>query len=72
MFITKIRFIEELDEGIYIQQSLETVSMDAIGKQLLCESIYLYGVMLLVIDKKYEGVVRERILVAYHRYYKIH
>jgi hypothetical protein len=28
------RFIEELEEGIYIQQSLETVFMDTEGKQV--------------------------------------
>lgn len=32
------------------------------------ESLYLYGVMLLVVDLKIEGVVRERMLVAFHRY----
>uniref|UniRef100_A0A8C0SUL4 WASH complex subunit 5 n=1 Tax=Canis lupus familiaris TaxID=9615 RepID=A0A8C0SUL4_CANLF len=38
------------------------------GKQLLCEALYLYGVMLLVIDQKIEGEVRERMLVSYYRY----
>ena len=28
------RFIEELEEGIFIQQSLETVFMDTEGKQV--------------------------------------
>lgn len=37
------------------------------GKQLMCEALYLYGVMLLLIDEKIEGVVRERMLVAYYR-----
>ena len=34
-----------------------------------CESLYLYGVMLLVTDMKFEGDVRERMLVSYHRYW---
>lgn len=34
-----------------------------------CESLYLYGIMLLVIDMKFEGDVRERMLVSYHRYW---
>lgn len=35
---------------------------------LQCEALYLYGVMLLVIDQKIEGEVRERMLVSYYRY----
>jgi hypothetical protein len=38
------------------------------GKQLLAEALYLYGTMLLTMDRKIEGVLRERMLVAYHRY----
>ncbi|PSN50014.1 WASH complex subunit 5 [Blattella germanica] len=34
----------------------------------MCEALYLYGVMLLVVDLHIEGVVRERILVSYYRY----
>ena len=33
-----------------------------------CEALYLYGVMLLVIDQKIDGEVRERMLVSYYRY----
>lgn len=33
-----------------------------------CEALYLYGVMLLVIDQKIEGEIRERMLVSYYRY----
>ena len=33
-----------------------------------CEALYLYGVMLMVIDSKIEGVIRERMLVSYYRY----
>lgn len=35
---------------------------------LQCEALYLYGVMLLVVDLHIEGVVRERMLVSYYRY----
>ncbi|GAB0089631.1 WASH complex subunit homolog 5 [Sergentomyia squamirostris] len=61
-------FIQEVNDGIYIQQSLESVLQDDEGKQLLCESLYLYGVMLLVLDLHIPGVIRERLLVSYHRY----
>jgi len=30
--------------------------------------LYLYGVMLLIIDMKIEGPIRERMMVAYYRY----
>uniref|UniRef100_A0A3P8VPU0 WASH complex subunit 5 n=1 Tax=Cynoglossus semilaevis TaxID=244447 RepID=A0A3P8VPU0_CYNSE len=62
------RYLDDLYEGVYIQQTLETVLLNEDGKQLLCESLYLYGVMLLVIDQKIEGEVRERMLVSYYRY----
>ena len=62
------RFLSELDEGNYIQQSIESVLMDYDGKQLLCEALYLMGVILLTLDHNIEGAIRERILVAYYRY----
>lgn len=61
-------FIQEVNDGIYIQQSLESILQDDEGKQLICESLYLYGVMLLVLDLHIPGVIRERLLVSYHRY----
>lgn len=62
------RFLEDLEEGIYIQQTIETVLLNEDGKQLMCEALFLCGVILLVIDQKIEGVVRERMLVSYYRY----
>lgn len=62
------RFLAELEEGVYIQQSIESVLLDYDGKQLLCEALYLLGVILLTLDLNIEGPVRERMLVAYYRY----
>ena len=62
------RFLEDLEEGVYIQQTLESVLLNEDGKQLMVEALYLYGVMLIVIDQKIEGGIRERILVSYYRY----
>ena len=42
--------------------------LDEDGKQLMCEALYLYGVMLLLMDARIEGAVRERLLVAYYRH----
>lgn len=33
-----------------------------------CETLYLYGVMLLLVDSHINGIIRERLLVAYYRY----
>lgn len=60
--------LEDLEEGVFIQQTLESVVQDEDGKQLLTESLFLYGVMLLLIDRKLEGRVRERMLVSFNRY----
>nr|CAD7425882.1 unnamed protein product [Timema monikensis] len=62
------RYLEDLEEGLFIQQTLESVLLAEEGKQLLCEALYLYGVMLLVIDLHIEGIIRERMLVSYYRY----
>lgn len=61
-------FVAELNDGIYIQQTVETIFQDVEGKQMLIESLYLYGVMLLVVDLHIPGIIRERLLVSYHRY----
>lgn len=62
------RYVDDLEESVYIQQTLESVMLNQDGKQLLCEALYLCGVMLLVVDQKIEGIVRERLLVSYYRY----
>lgn len=68
-YITELNaFVDELEEGIYIQQSVESVMLNEEGKQLMCESIYLYGIMLLLVDFYFEGPIRERLLVSYYRY----
>ncbi|XP_074640557.1 WASH complex subunit 5-like isoform X2 [Tubulanus polymorphus] len=61
-------YISELDECVYVHQTLESVLLNEDGKQLLCEGLYLYGIMLILLDLKIEGPVRERMLVSYHRY----
>jgi WASH complex subunit strumpellin len=62
------RFLEDLEEGIYIQQNVDSILFNRDGKQLLVESIYLYGLMLLIVDIKFEGNIREKLLIAYVRY----
>ncbi len=63
------RYLAELEEGVYIQQSVDSVLLDDDGKQLLCEALHLLGVILLTLELAIEGPVRERMLVAYYRHY---
>ncbi|XP_025270593.1 WASH complex subunit 5 [Camponotus floridanus] len=68
-YVTDLNFyIDELGDGIYIHQSIESIMVNEEGKQLMCEAVYLYGVMLLLVDYHFEGRIRERLLVSYHRY----
>ena len=60
--------MEDLEEGVFIQQTMDSALQDEDGKQLMAESLFLYGVMLLIIDEKFVGVVRERMLVSFNRY----
>ncbi|KAG9509962.1 WASH complex subunit 5, partial [Fragariocoptes setiger] len=61
-------FIDELNDGLFIESSIETVLQDVNGRQLLCEVYFLLGLMLLVADQNFEGNTREKILVSYYRY----
>ena len=47
--------------------SLENMFQIIEGKQLISEAFYLFGVMLLLMDRVIEGNVRERIVVFYYR-----
>jgi WASH complex subunit strumpellin len=83
------QFLNDLENGIFIQQSIETVLQNEEGRQLMVcvalwwtgrcyrwcrschvqiEAVFLYGVMLLVLDQRIEGSIRERMLVSYSRY----
>ncbi|KAG5475401.1 hypothetical protein LSCM1_03514 [Leishmania martiniquensis] len=62
------RYVREIQDGQYVAQTLDTVLASADGRQLLCELYHLYGVMLLLMDHKIGGLVRERIIVSYVRY----
>lgn len=61
------KFIADLQAGFYIQHTLVGVLLDPDGKQLVIEALYLYGVMLLLLDRYFPGPLRERIVTAYLR-----
>ncbi|EGD78585.1 hypothetical protein PTSG_09277 [Salpingoeca rosetta] len=63
-----VKFLSDLDDGVFIYQTLENVLSDTDGKQLLTEALFLYGVMLTTVDQRIPGPVRERLIVSFHRY----
>lgn len=62
------QYVDDLEEGVFIQHTLEGILLNNDGKQLLAEALYLFGVMLVLLDEFIEGPVRERMLISYLRY----
>ena len=62
------RYLADVEDGVYIQLRLEDLLASDVGKQLLAESFFLYGLMLTLMDNRIEGPVRERMLICYFRY----
>jgi WASH complex subunit strumpellin len=62
------RYITELEDGVFIQLNLETVLDNEDGKQLMSEAVYMWCVMLVLLDVLVEGTVRERLVMSYLRY----
>ena len=67
-FADYLLYLEELHEGVFVQHTIENVLEDREGGQLLCEALYLYGVMLLLMDLRIEGSTREKLIISYYRY----
>lgn len=61
-------YLEEMAEGVFVQHTIEGVLLDVEGRQLMCEALYLYGVMLLLLDARIPGPTREMMIVSYYRY----
>lgn len=61
------KYTDDVIGGFYIQHSLDNIFQEVEGKQLLCEAVYLYGVMLLLLEERIPGYVREKILIAMYR-----
>jgi WASH complex subunit strumpellin len=62
------KYIDDVQNGFYIQHSLDDIFMEVTGKQLMCEALYLYGTMLLLLEERIPGAVREKIMIAAYRY----
>jgi WASH complex subunit strumpellin len=63
-----LQFLKDLQDGVFIAQTLNNVLLNADGKQLVAEALYLFGVMLILLEERISGLVRERIVVSYLRY----
>ncbi len=46
------KFLEDLSTGSYVENSVDSVLLDVDGKRLMCEALYLLGVILLFMDLK--------------------
>ncbi len=67
-FITDYKkYISDLQNGFFIQHSVDGILMDRDGKQLMAESLYLIGSILIILDRKIPGPAREKIIIAYYR-----
>jgi WASH complex subunit strumpellin len=51
-----------------VQYTFDNILQNVEGRRLMAEMFYLYGCMLLLMDRLIIGQVRERIVVAYYRY----
>jgi WASH complex subunit strumpellin len=61
-------YLDELAEGVFVQHTVESALEDVEGGQLMCEALYSYGVMLLLLDRRIPGPCRERMIISYYRY----
>ena len=62
------QYFEDLDEGVFLQHDRETVLLDPDGKQLVCEIFYLLGTILIFLDLRIPGRIREQLVVAHYRF----
>jgi hypothetical protein len=63
------RFMADLAQGFYIGYTVESVLLDADGLALLCEAVWLCGVMLILMERRLSGPFRERLVIAHFRLY---
>jgi WASH complex subunit strumpellin len=61
-------FATNLSKGYYIQYTIESVLLDMEGRMLLCEAVWLYGVILMMLERLLPGPIRERLIIAHFRF----
>ena len=66
-FADLAKLLEDIDAGVFVGQSHESILRDADGLCLLPEAVALLGTMLLIVDERISGPCRERALVLFYR-----
>lgn len=61
-------YIRDLEDGVFVGQSIESLLTNIENRQLLCEAYFNLGYMLMTVDNNFNGSLRESIIVAYYRY----
>ncbi|KAF0924916.1 hypothetical protein E2562_014992 [Oryza meyeriana var. granulata] len=61
-------YLNYLQEGLYVHCTLDGVLESNCACRLLTESMTLFGCMVLLMEHRIRGLLRERLLVAYLRY----
>jgi WASH complex subunit strumpellin len=61
------KYVDDVMHGYYLQHSLDNILQDIGGRQLLSEVLYLYGIILLLLEDKMPGFIREKMLIALYR-----
>ena len=61
-------FVKQVNEGKFVQHTIDTILANKNIRPLFCESIFSAGVMLLLIDRLIPGPTREKLIMSYYRY----
>ena len=61
-------FVNQVNEGKFVQHSIDTILSHKNIRPLFCESIFSVGIMLLLVDKLIPGPIREKLIISYYRY----
>lgn len=56
-----------VQEGVYIQNTVESVLENEEGRQLMVEALVLHGVILMLLEHRLSGPLREQLVIAYYR-----
>lgn len=62
-----LQYLEDIQEGAYIQSTIESILENHDGRQLFVEALTLHGILLLLLEHRLKGDLREKIIVAYTR-----
>ncbi|CAE6954563.1 washc5 [Symbiodinium sp. CCMP2592] len=66
-FADLAKLLDDIDVGVFVGQSHESILRDSAGAVLLPEAIALLGTMILIVDERISGPCRERALVLFYR-----